>query len=110
MNIISAYLGVTLPYLLITILLMLRFRGKFRDICFNENSWAREECEDIKTEITLSVILSLIPIINLFVVPFWFVRYINEYKDDPILKFLRNSITNLWVIIKNKISYIILGK
>ena len=110
MNIVLAYLEVVLPYSILTMLLINRFRNKFKEICSNENDWAKEECEDIKTEITLSIVLSLIPLVNLLVLVFWFIRYVRECGDDTILKFVKDKLSICWNRLKNSISKIFIGK
>jgi len=109
MSIILAYLEVVLPYSILTMLLINRFRNKFKEICSNESDWAKEECEDIKTEISLSIVLSLIPLVNLIVLILWFIRYVDEC-DDAILKFVKDKLSICWNRLKNSISKIFIGK
>jgi len=110
MNIILAYLEVVLPYSILTMLLISRFRNKFKEICSSESDWAKEECENIKTEITLSIVLSLIPLVNLLVLVFWFIRYIKECDDDVILKFVKDKLSICWNKLKNNVSKIFISK
>jgi len=99
MNILTAYLEMTLPIFILIILIMSTFKNDFKEACFGEVDYG-EECENTKSIITLSFILSFIPVVNLVILLLWTFAFIIT-SENTVMKLIRNKIIECWDNFKN---------
>jgi len=85
MDIILAYLGLALPVYLLTLLLIINLKSRIKYLC-NEASdvLERYDCKGFLTSIKISIIIGLIPVINIFILVFWIIMFFLELPNTKL--------------------------
>jgi len=91
---LTLYLTLTIPILIIDILLLVILRKRIKDACVYQ--YDSSDCREIKNVVAISLIVSLVPIFNLIIFAFWIYLCYDECKNSPVVVYTISILRNAW--------------
>jgi len=108
---IGEYIYLVFPVYLLIILAIIRLKKVIRYFCREDAvRWEKDECRWYLKTVKLSLILGLIPVINLFILMEWVYLLYTDLPNCLLIKFLKKIIKTINVKLTDFVNYLVLGK
>jgi len=108
---ILGYIESVLPIYLLVLLIISRFKSKIKYYCRDDgDNYDRNDCEWYLANIKISLIIGLIPILNIFLLLYWIFLFFIELPDCLVVRVLKKIATTVNDKLTEFINYVFLDK
>jgi len=105
------YVKLVLPIYLLILLAIIRLKKVIKYLCRKDaENWEKDDCEWYLNTIKVSLIIGLVPIVNIFILIQWIYLLAVDLPDCLLVKTLDKVITTIDSKLTDFINYVFLDK